>query len=45
MGNTAGLGFASTIFSGADTRKTYEPLAEDTRNDLCLRVVCEFFSV
>ena len=45
MGDTAGFRFASTIFSGVYTRETYESLAKDTRNDLCLRVVCELFSV
>lgn len=45
MGNTAVFGFASTIFSGVYTCKTYGSLAKDTRNDLCLRVVCELFSV
>lgn len=45
MGNIAGSRSASAVFSGINTCNAYESLAKDTRNDLCLRVVCELFSI
>lgn len=41
----ADTGISGTIFPGNDTGKTYEQLTKNTRNDLCLRVVCELFYI
>ena len=45
MGDTAGFGAASAVFSWFYTFKTYVPLKKDNRNDVCFRVVFELFYV
>lgn len=42
IADTRNLG---AVLSGNDTCKIYEQLAENTLNDICLRVVCELFYI
>ena len=45
MGNTVGAGASSTVYFRIDTCKAHGQLAKDTRDGICLWVVCELFCV